>query len=47
MKNIVEFLNRNNFENKIGNIIFQLDEDSLSLLDDEFRQILEDNNNVL
>ena len=31
MKNIVEFLNRNNFENKIGNIIFQLDEDSLSL----------------
>ena len=47
MKNIVEFLNRNNFENKIGNIIFQLDEDSLSLLDDEFRQILEDNDNVL
>ena len=47
MKNIVEFLNRNNFENKIGNIIFQLDESSLELLDDEFKQILEDNNNIL
>ena len=47
MKSILEYLNRNKFENKLGNIIFQLDEDSLNLLDDEFKQILEDNHNVL
>ena len=47
MRSFVEFLNRNTFENKLGNIIFQLDENSLELLDDEFKQILEDNNNIL
>ena len=41
------YMNRNKFENKIGKIIFKLDESSLSLLDDNFKQILEDNNNVL
>ena len=43
MKSIIEYLNKDKFENKLGNIIFQLDEDSLELLDDEFRQILESN----
>lgn len=42
-----DYINRNKFENKIGNIIFQLDESSLELLDDEFKQILEDNNYML
>ena len=42
-----DYINRNSWTNKIGNIIFQLDESSLELLDDEFKQILEDNNNVL
>ena len=36
MRNIFEYLQRNTFENKINNIIFDLDEESLSLLDDEF-----------
>jgi len=36
MRNIFEYLHRNIFENKINNIIFDLDEESLSLLDDEF-----------
>lgn len=36
MRNIFEYLQRNTFENKINNIIFDLDENSLSLLDDEF-----------
>ena len=36
MRNIFEYLHRNTFENKINNIIFDLDEESLSLLDDEF-----------
>jgi len=36
MRNIFEYLQRNTFENKINNIIFDLDEDSLSLLDNEF-----------
>ena len=36
MRNIFEYLHRNTFENKINNIIFDLDEKSLSLLDDEF-----------
>lgn len=35
MRNIFEYLQRNTFENKINNIIFDLDEESLSLLDDE------------
>lgn len=47
MKSITEFFKRNNFENKIGNIIFQLDEASLDLLDNDFKQILEDNQNTL
>ena len=41
------YINRNKFENKIGNIIFQLDEDSLELLDNDFKQILEDNDYML
>ena len=44
MKNITEFLNRNNFENKLGRIIFQLDESSLELLDDEFQQFILEGN---
>ena len=36
MRNIFEYIQRNTFENKINNIIFDLDENSLSLLDDEF-----------
>ena len=36
MRNIFEYLHRNTFENKINNIIFDLDEESLSLLNDEF-----------
>jgi len=31
-----DYIQRNTFENKINNIIFDLDEESLSLLDDEF-----------
>ena len=46
MKSIIEYLNKDKFENKFGNIIFQLDEDSLELLDDEFRQILESNRTI-
>lgn len=40
MKTLTEYLNRNSFENKIGKIIFQLDESSLELLDDEFQQFI-------
>lgn len=40
MKSIVEFLHRNDFDNKIGRIIFQLDESSLELLDDDFKQLV-------
>ena len=40
MRSILEFLNRDNFENKLGRIIFQLDESSLELLDDDFRQMI-------
>ena len=47
MISILNYINRNKFENKIGNIIFQLDESSLELLDNEFKQILEDNNYIL
>jgi hypothetical protein len=36
MRNIFEYIQRNTFENKINNIIFDLDEKSLSLLDNEF-----------
>lgn len=45
MRNIFEYLQRNTFENKINNIIFDLDEDSLSLLDDEF--VLQINENKI
>ena len=44
MKSILQYINRNKFKNKLGNIIFDLDENSLSLLDNEFIQILENNN---
>ena len=40
MKNFIDFLNRAKFENKIGHIIFQLDEPSLELLDDDFQQFI-------
>lgn len=43
MRNIFEYLQRNTFENKINNIIFDLDEDSLSLLDDEFVSQINEN----
>ena len=32
MRSILEFLNRDNFENKLGRIIFQLDESSLEIM---------------
>ena len=47
MRNIFEYINRNKFKNKINSIKFDLDEESLELLDDNFKQILENNNNVL
>lgn len=40
MKSIIEYIERNKFENKLGKIVFQLDEDSLQLLDDEFQQLI-------
>lgn len=40
MRPILEYLNRNKFENKLGKIIFQLDEASLELLDDDFQQFI-------
>lgn len=40
MKNLSEYLNRNKFEHKLGRIIFQLDESSIELLDDEFQQFI-------
>jgi len=47
MHSILEYLNRNSLENKLGNIIFELDESSLEFLSNEFRQmILEGNRTV-
>ena len=43
MISLLEYLNRN----KTFNIIFELDEESYSLLDDNFKNILESNNNIL
>jgi len=43
MRNIFEYIQRNTFENKINNIIFDLDENSLSLLDDEFATQINEN----
>ena len=40
MKSILEYLHRNSWENKLGHIIFQLDESSLELLDDDFQQFI-------
>ena len=40
MKSILEHLYRNKFENKLGRIIFQLDESSLELLDEDFQQFI-------
>lgn len=40
MKSILEYINRNKFENKLGKIIFQLDESSLELLDKDFQQFI-------
>lgn len=40
MKSILEYLHRNSWENKLGRIIFQLDESSLELLDDDFQQFI-------
>jgi len=47
MKTLLEYLNRNKFKNKIGNIIFELDESSLDLLEDNFKQIILENNRVI
>lgn len=44
MRSILEFLNRDNFENRLGRIIFQLDESSLELLDDDFKQMIIEGN---
>ena len=46
MRSILEFLNRDNFENKLGRIIFQLDESSLELLDDDFKQMIIEGKNM-
>ena len=43
MQNIFEYLQRNIFENKVGNIIFDLDEDSLVLLDFDFVEQINEN----
>ena len=43
MQNIFEYLQRNIFENKVGNIIFDLDEDSLTLLDSDFVEQINEN----
>ena len=38
-----DYIQRNTFENKVNNIIFDLDEESLSLLDDEFVSQINEN----
>lgn len=43
MQNIFEYLQRNTFENKVHSIIFDLDEDSLSLLDEDFVNQINEN----
>ena len=43
MRNIFDYIQRNKFENKINNIIFDLNEESLSLLDDEFVSQINEN----
>lgn len=43
MQSIFEYLQRNTFENKVHNIIFDLDEDSLSLLDEDFVNQINEN----
>ena len=47
MKTLISYLTRDTFENKINKIIFDLDKSSLECLDDNFRQVLESNNNEL
>lgn len=47
MKSILEYLNRNSWENKLGSIIFDLDEASFECLSDDLKQmILEGNRTV-
>ena len=40
MRSLLEYLNKDTFENKVGRIIFQLDESSFDLLDNEFQQLI-------
>ena len=40
MKSLVDYLHRNDWDNKLGNIIFQLDESSLEYIDDDFREFI-------
>ena len=40
MISLFGFLQRDKFENKLGRIIFQLDESSMELLDDDFQQFI-------
>lgn len=47
MKSLTSYLTRDAFENKIGKIIFDLDETSLDCLEMNFRQLLGSNHNVL
>ena len=47
MKSLTSYLTRDTFENKIGKIIFDLDETSLGCLEMNIRQLLESNHNVL
>jgi hypothetical protein len=43
MKDLLIYLQRNTFENKVNNIIFDLDEESLSLLDEDFVNQINEN----
>lgn len=45
MKSILEYINHNKFE--LRNIIFELDESSLDLLDNNLRQMILENNRVI
>lgn len=40
MKSLNDYLHRNDWNNKLGNIIFQLDESSLEYIDDDFREFI-------
>lgn len=47
MKTIVEYINRNSWQNKLGKIIFQLDESSLEFVSDDIKQMIIEGNQVV